>query len=176
MAPPTSTATGSAIRLAAALAVAVALLWPSTASAQDEKGRFGIGLILGEPTGVSVKYYLTDTTALDGAVGGAFVGRGVQFHGDFLWHPSALIIDSNETFVLPAYVGIGARLLSVEKSSSASDHLRIGARFVAGLLFDFRKIPIDVFAEIAGTADFLTLDDDKFGIGFNAGGGVRYYF
>ncbi len=34
--------------------------------------RFGAGIILGEPTGVSLKYWLNDTMAIDGAIGASF--------------------------------------------------------------------------------------------------------
>ena len=34
-------------------------------STQDYAGKLGVGIILGEPTGGSVKYWLNDTMALD---------------------------------------------------------------------------------------------------------------
>ena len=48
---------------AALLAIAI-FLAPGRAEAED-KGIFGAGLIIGEPTGLSVKYYLGDDIAVE---------------------------------------------------------------------------------------------------------------
>ncbi|HEU0038897.1 MAG TPA: hypothetical protein VFR76_06460, partial [Verrucomicrobiae bacterium] len=49
--------------------------------------RFGAGLILGEPTGASLKYWLNDTMALDGAIGWSFHREtDLHLHSDVLWH------------------------------------------------------------------------------------------
>lgn len=151
--------------------LAVILLVPRSASA-DDKGIFGAGLIVGEPTGLSLKYYLGDDTAVAGAVGAAFLGNGLQVHVDYLWHP--WILESKPSFVLPAYGGIGARVLDGNGNGN-DDLFKIGMRFVGGVLFDFREIPLDVFAEIAGVADYRT-KGSSFGIDINLGAGVRYYF
>jgi hypothetical protein len=157
------------------LAVASALA-PGHARAEGrgvEKGAFGLGLILGEPTGVSAKYYLADDTAIDAAAGGAFIGRGVQVHADFLWHP--WILEQREGFVLPLYLGVGARVLKRDAGGGDEDHVRIGLRVPVGILFDFTRVPLDVFVEIAGVADYRTRGD-AFGLDLNAGAGARYYF
>ncbi len=154
------------------LLLSLAPLTASTARA-DSKGVFGAGLIVGEPTGLSVKYYLGGDTAIDGAVGGAFLGKGLQVHGDFLWHP--WLLESKPAFELPAYVGLGARVLDRNGGGGDQDHLRIGARFVGGLLFDFTEVPLDVFIEVAGVLDYRT-KGSPFGVDINLGAGVRYYF
>jgi hypothetical protein len=143
------------------------------ARAETEKGVFGAGLIVGEPTGLSVKYYLGDDTALDGAVGGTVFDSGLQVHGDFLWHP--WILESKPSFVLPAYIGIGARFATLTGGGSSDGEIRVGPRGVLGVLFDFTEVPLDVFIEVAGTLDFKS-KGDSFGFGINLGAGVRYYF
>lgn len=149
----------------------------STAHAQNsvEKGTFGLGIILGEPTGIAAKLYLSDDTAVAGAVGSAFIGGGVHLHVDYLWHP--WVLEEAEHFVLPAYVGVGARVLDQIRSTPQSDIFHIGARGVAGLLFDFKEVPIDVFGEVAAVLDFAFDDvDGGAGLGINLGLGARYYF
>ncbi|HLU66231.1 MAG TPA: hypothetical protein VKZ63_08135 [Kofleriaceae bacterium] len=167
---------GRCISLSLLSFIAALALGAGTARAQEsgaaEKGVFGVGLIFGEPTGVSAKYYLGNDTALDLAIGAAFIGRGIQAHGDFLWHP--WILDREESFVLPVYLGVGVRVLDHDAGGSDDDHVRIGARVPVGILFDFTRIPIDVFAEIAGVADYRT--NGTFGLGINGGAGARYYF
>jgi hypothetical protein len=149
----------------------------STAHAQStEKGALGVGIILGEPTGVAAKLYLADDTAIAGAAGFAFVGGGLHVHGDFLWHP--WVLDDADVFVLPAYVGVGARLLD-EDRGGGNDVFHLGARGVVGMLFDFKEVPIDAFVEIAAILDYAFASADEpggIGIGLNAGVGARYYF
>jgi hypothetical protein len=162
---------GLPFHVAITVVLALALL-PSRAEA-EEKGIFGAGLIIGEPTGLSVKYYLGDDTAIDGAIGGAFLGKGVQVHADFLWHP--WILEKKPSFILPVYIGAGLRVLDRNAGGGDDDHFRIGLRAVGGLLFDFTEAPLDVFLEVAGVADYRT-KGDAFGLDINLGAGVRYWF
>lgn len=159
------------MRIVCALVCLLALAGP--ARAQQEKGVFGAGLIVGEPTGVSVKYYLANDTAVDGALGFSALSQGLQLHSDFLWHP--FILESQETFVLPIYVGLGLRVQNRNERGSERDQLRIGLRVVGGILFDFTNVPLDVFAEVAPVGDIRT-KGTTFGVDINAGAGVRYYF
>ena len=159
-----------------AVAAALALLSGranAQASGQAQKGVLGAGLIVGEPTGVSAKYYLADDRAVDLAIGGAVVGRGIQVHGDYLWHP--WILEQKDSFALPVYLGVGGRILNHDGGGGEEDHVRLGVRGPIGILFDFTRIPLDVFAEVAGVADYRT-KGDHFGLDINAGIGARYYF
>ncbi len=155
--------------------LALVLTVGTRSAAAEEKGAFGLGLILGEPTGISAKFYLTDTTAVDGALGGAFVSKGIQVHADYLWHP--WILTNEEAFVMPAYIGLGARVLQHDRGDDEND-LHVGVRVVGGLSFDFREKPIDVFLEVAIIGEFKTAEGDHggFGPGLNVGLGGRYYF
>lgn len=156
-----------------AAALLAALSSPARAEPPVEKGVLGVGLIVGEPTGVSGKYYLADDRAIDLAVGGAIVGRGIQVHGDYLWHPT--ILEQKESFALPFYFGVGARILNHDGGGGDDGHIRIGVRGPVGILFDFTKVPLDAFAELAGVLDYRT-KGDAFGLAINAGIGARYYF
>jgi len=165
------------------VAVLILACWliatPRSASAEAvEKGNLGLGLIVGEPTGVSAKLYLSDTTAVSGAAGFAFVGGGLHLHADYLLHP--WILTKEKKFVMPAFVGIGGRLFSHNRGrGSDSDDLHLGLRVVGGLLFDFTEVSMDAFIEVAGIIEHRTAGDDHGGFGkfsINAGAGVRYYF
>jgi hypothetical protein len=148
----------------------------SPAQAQPvEKGSLGVGIMLGEPTGIAAKLYLADDTAIAGGVGFAFVEGGLHLHADYLWHP--WVLDDTDVFVLPAYIGVGARLLDEDKGGGV-DVFHLGARGVVGMLFEFKEVPIDAFVEVAAVLDygFSDTDDGGLGVGLNAGIGARYYF
>ncbi len=141
-------------------------------SARAQGGPFGLGLIIGSPTGISGKLYLNRRNAVDFAVGGAFLNRrGLHAHADYLWHP--LMLADDEAFFLPLYVGIGARVLD-HGYGKDDDDFHLGARAPVGILFDFKQIPLDVFLEIALIVDLIEDHGDL--LDLNAGAGVRYYF
>jgi hypothetical protein len=149
-----------------------ASLWAGPASAQ-QKGVLGIGAAFGEPTGVSVKYFVGDDKAFAGAVGYAPLGDGLHVHTDFHWHP--IVLETGKTFAVPLYLGVGLRALRRDQRAMTPRHLRFGARGVVGFMFDFTRLPFDVFAEFAGIAE-LRSKGGTFGLALNANLGVRYYF
>lgn len=153
-----------------------AALWvaPVAHAQPSEKGSFGVGIILGEPTGVSVRVYLKDDQALQGAVGSAFVGGGLQVHADYVWHP--WILEERDSFTLPVYVGPGARAIQYDAGRGGEDFFALGVRAVAGLVFDFKTVPLDAFLEVAGLGEYAFKAGEGFGLSINAGAGARYYF
>lgn len=136
-----------------------------------DKGTLGVGIILGEPTGICAKLYLRDDRAIQGAIGSAFIDGGFQAHVDYVFHP--WILQDKDSFVLPLYIGPGVRFVD---HTGTNSHVSFGVRGVIGLLFDFKNVPLDAFLE---AAPVLGYDTDK-GKGwsgfFNFGAGIRYYF
>lgn len=167
------------MRLLLALAAVLATAAPARADSDDDhargadKGALGVGIILGEPTGLTAKLYLKDDQAIQGAVGSAFVGGGFQATADYVFHP--YILQSRPSFVLPVYVGPGVRLIDYDIGRDDSS-VAIGARLVGGLLFDFKNVPLDAFVELAGVLEYRFKDGEGAGLTLNAGAGVRYYF
>ncbi|MFO8064101.1 MAG: hypothetical protein ACQETQ_05035 [Spirochaetota bacterium] len=136
----------------------------SLGGAFAETETFGLGVLLGEPTGISAKLRLDDTSALDAAAAWSFIGQGAfYFHADYLFHfNDVLHVHPGE---LPVYVGIGGKVL-------LKDDPRLGARIPVGLAYEFADAPLDVFFEIApGVGIFPETDID-----FGGGIGMRYYF
>ena len=142
-------------------------------SARQEKGTFGLGIIAGEPTGISARLYLSDDQAIQAALGVAFIGFGVHAHADYVFHP--YILQDRELFVLPVYVGPGVRMIQY-RDGRDDNYLAVGARAVGGILFDFKTIPLDAFVEVAAVFELRFHEDDAFGLALNLGAGARYYF
>jgi hypothetical protein len=136
-------------------------------SMTDYTGKLGVGVIIGEPTGASLKYWLNDTLAIDGAAGWSFHhDSDLCLHGDVLWHNFDLIPVSRGR--LPVYFGVGGL-------ARFRDHNRdnqIGVRVPVGLSYMFDNAPVDIFVEVAPAID---LAPDVRGE-ITGGVGVRYWF
>ena len=121
----------------------------------------GIGLILGEPTGLSAKMWTGQSTAFDAAAAWSFGDEGaLHLHADMLFHNFGLI---NESF--PIYYGIGARV-------KLADDPNIGVRVPIGIAYQVSGPPLDIFIELVPVLDLAP--DTSFG--FNGALGVRYFF
>ena len=123
----------------------------------------GLGLIVGEPTGLSAKVWTGHRTALDAGAAWALIRGGfIRFHADALVHSFAPQVDHGK---LPLYFGIGGKIV-------LADNLGIGVRVPFGLAYLFESAPIDIFIELVPTLELLPATD----IGFEGGIGVRYFF
>lgn len=143
-------------------------------TAQDHG--FGLGIILGEPTGLSAKLWTSKTNAFDFGLGfglggdrlkykGDYNEEGrVHFHMDYLWH-SFNAISSTEKF--PLYYGIGGRY----NSGGGYDN-SFGIRGVFGIAWFPHNTPLDVFFELVPVFQVTPLT----GLGIDAGLGLRYFF
>ncbi len=134
-------------------------------SSQD-KG-FGVGIIIGEPTGVSLKGWMTSTTAIDAGIAWSFLDDGsVHLHGDYLVHFNVF----NTSLKIPLYVGIGGRI-KFKNNKKITDN-RIGVRVPFGIDFMLNDAPVDIFVELVPVLDLSPKTD----INFNGAVGVRYFF
>jgi hypothetical protein len=149
------------------IAIAVVILASLSAAAYG-KSDLGVGLSLGEPTGLNVKYWLNDTEAIDGGAGWSFSGHdSLQIHGDYLFHRFDIIASEEGTDRVPLYYGIGARI----KAEDSHDRTVFGIRVPLGVSYLFADAPFDLFAEIVPILD-LTPDVD---LGLNIAIGFRFY-
>ena len=127
--------------------------------------RFGVGLMVGEPTGLSLKYWMTQSWAVDGGVGASFHrSDGLQLHSDALWHWFGLI-DSSHGLWAP-YVGGGVRY----KFEDGDD--AFGFRVPVGISYMLDHHPIDVFVEVAPILDVTPSVRGS----FNFAAGARFWF
>ena len=150
----------------AVLALSVIMAFVFCDEAWAEGGPFGLGIILGEPTGISGKYYLNETHAIDGAVAWSLSGdNDFHLHGDYLFHEYSLI--EPDKGKLPVYVGIGGRFLFRQSRDT-----EFGVRIPVGLNYIFATIPIDLFGEIVPILDLFP--DVEFDL--EGAIGARFYF
>lgn len=138
----------------------------STSSQSFKHGNFGVGVIFGEPTGLSAKMWTTKKTAFDIGLAWSFSDNGnFHIHGDYLFHKFGIFGVSKGS--LPLYIGIGGRMLFRDNADD-----KIGVRFPIGLEYFFDDWPIAVFGEVVPILDLAPSTDGE----INGGIGVRFYF
>ncbi len=139
--------------------------------------KFGLGVIIGEPTGVSAKLWTSNTNALAFGVGWSVEGYRINgfdsdydnvtrthIHADYLWH-SFYAISPNGQF--PLYYGIGGRINTGPQYSGT-----FAVRGIIGIEWLPRNTPLDIFIEVVPSLQLVS----STGIGIDAGIGARFFF
>jgi len=143
--------------------LAVATLLLAFPVRSQEKG-FGVGVIMGEPTGVSAKGWLSSRSAIDAGLAWSFRGSGyIHAHMDYLWHFHDIAATTDQ--VMP-YIGIGGRITGLRSAATA------GVRVAGGLSWLPGGAPLDVFIELVPIVDLVP----ETRLSSNGGIGARFYF
>lgn len=142
-------------------------------------GPFGLGLVLGGPSGISAKYVLSNKNAIAGALAWHY-HNGVQIQGDYLWTNSDFIKTSANS--IEGYVGVGVRLQTWSggycgRYGRCYDYYTysgtgIGVRVPLGLSYSFNPHPFDTFIEIVPTLDLVP----GTGLDLDVALGARFFF
>jgi len=144
------------------LCVLTAMMLCSAVAAQDSG--FGLGVIVGEPTGLSGKLWIGSSTAIDGAVAWSFGNKSTLYlHADYLFHNFDLF--KVEKVKVPVYFGIGSRI-------KFEDNSKVGVRIPVGIDYILTGTPLDIFLELVPLLDLAPSTE----FGFNGAIGIRYLF
>ncbi|TNE84255.1 MAG: hypothetical protein EP330_30075 [Deltaproteobacteria bacterium] len=140
----------------------------------------GLGVSLGNPTGVTGKFYLDGRrTAIEAALGTETWGPGyggLYLHGAYLWHPGTVLYDVD--FEMAWHIGGGAFLSNFGRDPGnrfdnwSESHLATGLRAQVGLDLDLTVLPLQIYGDVA--MNFLIIP--KPWPGLHIAAGVRYYF
>lgn len=125
----------------------------------------GIGISLGNPTGLNGKYWLEGNKAVDAGFGFS-LGDSTDFsiHSDYLLHNEGAFY-FNDVHPLDLYFGLGGRM-------EFADEIEFGARIPVGLSNRSENKSSDIFVEVAPILDFL----GRNGLELHFLLGSRYYF
>lgn len=144
-----------------------AVLFYGSVAAQE--GGFGLGIILGEPTGLSLKQWVAANTAIDGAIAWSFGKHdALHLHANYLVHNFKLF--KVEQGKLPIYYGIGGRIKFEENGTD--EDTKIGVRIPVGISYILANSPLDIFLEIAPLLDLTPSTE----FDLNGAVGIRYFF
>ncbi|NOX38718.1 MAG: hypothetical protein GXO78_14405 [Calditrichaeota bacterium] len=126
--------------------------------------RVGAGIIIGEPTGISLKYWQSSSQAFAAAAAWSFRGKAaVHVHVDYLFHHS--VTQEIRQGNLASYFGLGVR-------SKFRDGILLGVRIPVGINYLFAGAPLEFFIEFVPIMELIPATELK----INGGFGLRYYF
>jgi hypothetical protein len=123
----------------------------------------GVGVMIGKPSGVTGKYWLTDVTALD-----VNLGQDLDYH----YNVSAdLLIHPNLSAVAKPYIGLGAELFvtDLHQYGTQSD---FGLRAPLGIEILPKGYSVGFYGEVA--PGFILTNDVHFFLQSTIG--ARFYF
>ncbi len=145
------------------LTVLIITSFLSLSYAQSDGKDTGLGVMIGEPTGISLKLWKNNATAYSFGLAWSLEGAdAVYVHGDHLWHTP---LDTDTEHFAFSY-GLGARAIFTDNDTD------FGVRLPLGLNFYPEKAPMDIFVEIAPTINLIpNTDGDVSGVF-----GTRFYF
>lgn len=160
----------------------------AAAEPYQSPSRFGLGLELGAPTGLSAKYFAHGQFAVQGGIGvlDGWYDDGWHMHAEAVWHP--VLLGRGPTVTVPLHVGVGGRLLRHDFSGGVCFDGRVyyqcgdthlGVRAPIGVSFIFNKTPMDLFIEAALVVDVIHFNDDYMrhrDVGLDGALGGRFYF
>lgn len=166
------------IPVAALLILATWLAFPGAVRAQSPGGKeFGFGLILGEPSGGTVKLWLNKVNALTANIGASYFGSP-RIGVDYLWHFNAFNSRIVNLYAGPGVaLGIGSGKGFWYKENNGKFYVResgetgVAVRAMLGLNIVPSNTPIEIFVEL-GPLIGITPD---FGSAFDAAIGIRFY-
>ncbi len=149
------------------LTIAFLLAAPTSHAAAK---RFGLGVVIGDPTGLSGEYRLSKSRSIDGALAWNSWGHeSLVIQSTYLiYKRGALNLDATP---IDFYFGLGFVLISREHWHD-HDEIRFGPRVPAGLSHTFVSSPIQIFGELSLALHLI--ESTAVDIGF--GLGIRYFF
>ena len=150
--------------------ILIGILTLSATVVHGQRFGTGFGVIVGEPTGITAKHWLDETTAIDLAFGASFEGRtSLHLHGDYLWHNFTVFpVDQGQ---LPIYYGVGARYKD-NRAQSGNTRDKFGIRVPVGVAYHLENRPLELFAELVPILDLTP----RTRVSLNAAVGFRIYF
>lgn len=155
------------------------LLWglAATAHASDGPYGFGIGVVAGDPSGLSFGYRPGDEWMLQAAAGWSLVNDRLHLNVDYLYNITILQAPDAGGVSFPVYVGVGGRLRLGDDwdddwDNDGWDDEGVGLRVPIGIAVLPDRAPFDVFLEIAPAIILIPETEGE----VDGGIGARFYF
>lgn len=146
--------------------LSLSMMMATTAQADN-----AIGVVLGDPTGLSGRFGLDGQHSLEGAIAYSTGSRsGLHVHTTYL-RDNARTFSVENSGPIEMYYGIGLRVIAID-SGKHDGEVAVGPRAPLGLLYNINNPNLEIFGELSLALD-LVPDTD---VDLDAGIGMRYRF
>lgn len=137
---------------------------------QQAQATSAIGVVIGDPTGLSGRLGLDSGHSLEGAIASSSSRyEGLHIHATYLTDRARSF--STHEGPIDLYYGIGVRIININDGKYDGD-TAIGPRAPLGLLYNFNNPDIEIFGELSLALDITPKTDVDLDIGI----GVRFRF
>ena len=134
---------------------------------------FGVGVVLGDPSGLSLAFRPGDPWFIQAAAGWSLVRDSLHVSADYCMNVVILDTPDLPRMRFPVYVGVGGRLRLGENGGRwDDDEPGLGVRVPVGMTLLPTDVPIDVFVEIVPVLQLFPETDGT----LDGGIGARFYF
>jgi hypothetical protein len=136
-------------------------------------GDLGLGVGVGQPTGLTLETSLTPRQTVEFAIGLdplVQIDRGYA-HGVYKW--AFADIARGQTANVPIYVGAGGFIADY---GMEGDVLDAGVRVPFGVNVDFKTSPVQLFGEVAADLAVIQVNHEHEVVGLGGYAGMRYWF
>ena len=136
---------------------------------------FGVGPMIGAPTGLNVKLYTSygqGHADLDAGLGyNWYKDTSYEGYADLEFHTASLTSRVESEGAITLYVGVGGQMKFSGQTNNST--MRAGFRMPFGIEYISVKVPIGIFAEVVPIFNLGTTDNY---FGGSAVAGFRYYW
>src|SRR5690606_3547873 len=157
--------------------ILLSIICISSAQAQSPQGKnFGFGIVLGEPTGGTLKFWTQRPNAIVVNIGSSYFGN-LRIGADYLWHFDAFNSDIAFLYAGPgAAIGFGEGKGFWYKGKNGfyfreNKGAGLGVRGVFGVNVVPQRIPLEFFFEVGALIGIVP----DFGSAVDAALGMRFY-
>ncbi len=145
------------------------------AGAKPARAEVGVGVFVGEPTGIDFKLDIARRAALDILVGWYSHWRhydteGAYGHLTYLVQP---MVAHGDSVLVPLRLGVGVAIF--DDRGRFDDDLNLAARVPFEVGLRFRRTPLEIYFEVALKVTFLDEYDDHETVDLDGGIGLRFY-
>ena len=149
------------------LLISMIVVMGLTTTAQAAHGSVGLGVQLGVPTGLTGKFWIDRTSAIDVTMGWNVYSDWVVIQAGYLYHFPLQMRQRGSLF---AYIGAGGKMDVWDSGPNSDGGFRLAGRIPLGMEFIFD--PISFYAELDPLIYLLPGTDLEIGGGL----GFRFYF
>ena len=139
--------------------------------AKTDDTNLGLGVALGEPTGITGKFWMNDLQAVQATAAWNFAASSFFLNVDLVMHSNELL--KFDQFIIPVYAGFGGFVgaySGTDKNREGSG-ITLGVRIPLGILWYFSSLPLELSLEVGPGMTLV----EKTAFHFSGGLGVRYY-